>query len=217
MHSIRLTSGALLMTVCLMAACVFAQASEHLPSESASLARAHAKAHPRSHGKAHVKPGQHANKAATQPVAQRASQPDTQPATIIANEPTAIPPKPAQPRRRSVQQLIGSTLLEPRPSATGPARPPLPPSATEPYGPSLTQPLGEPYRPPLTSSANQPYRPTLTAPSPLPPPVSPQLNHCDGGGCTDTGGVRYNGGVGNAVIGPQGQLCNRSGATLQCF
>ena len=65
------------------------------------------------------------------------------------------------------------------------------------------------------------YRPTLTArppaalPGPVPPPT--RMNACDGGGCFDTGGARYNGGVGPTVLSPQGQLCVKGAVTTQCF
>jgi hypothetical protein len=64
------------------------------------------------------------------------------------------------------------------------------------------------------------YRPTLVIrpPATLPMPVSPpvRMNSCDGGGCTDTGGVRYNG-PGPAVTSPQGQLCVKGIVNAQCF
>ena len=65
------------------------------------------------------------------------------------------------------------------------------------------------------------YRPTLTVrppaalPGPLPPPT--RMNSCDAGGCFDTGGVRYNGGVGSTLLSPQGQLCTRGVVNAQCF
>ena len=73
------------------------------------------------------------------------------------------------------------------------------------------------------------YRPTLTVRSPsvygqpapaLPPPAPPnpvQVNSCDGGGCTDTSGARYTGGVGNTVLDQNGRNCVRTGTTVQCF
>ncbi|HEU4375572.1 MAG TPA: hypothetical protein VFS02_18900, partial [Telluria sp.] len=73
---------------------------------------------------------------------------------------------------------------------------PTPPIVTEGYRPTLV------------------IRPPLTAPSPLPPPV--RFNSCDGGGCTDTNGTRYNG-PGPAATSPQGQLCVKGIVNAQCF
>ena len=73
------------------------------------------------------------------------------------------------------------------------------------------------------------YRPTLHPRAPiiagrpvpaLPPPSPPmpsQINSCDGGGCTDTSGARYTGGVGNTVLDQNGRNCTRSATTVQCF
>lgn len=73
------------------------------------------------------------------------------------------------------------------------------------------------------------YRPTLTPRAPfiagqvvpaLPPPSPPmpsQINSCDSGGCTDTSGARYTGGVGNTVLDQNGRSCTRTGTTVQCF
>ena len=44
-----------------------------------------------------------------------------------------------------------------------------------------------------------------------------QINGCDGGGCTDTSGARYTGGVGNTVLDQNGRNCTRSATTVQCF
>lgn len=76
--------------------------------------------------------------------------------------------------------------------------------------------------PPAPPVATEGYRPALTPRAPLPPaaagPAAPaQLNSCDRGGCTDTGGVRYNGGVGNTAVSPRGQLCTRGPGGMQCF
>ncbi|MBZ2206802.1 hypothetical protein [Massilia soli] len=85
---------------------------------------------------------------------------------------------------------------------------------------------GMPTPPPIVTEG---YRPTLTPRGPivsgqpmpaLPPPAPPmpsQVNSCDGGGCTDTGGARYTGGVGNTVLDQNGRNCTRSGTTVQCF
>lgn len=61
--------------------------------------------------------------------------------------------------------------------------------------------------------------PALTVPAtPLPALPGPApIMRCDGGGCVDTSGTRYNGGVGTTLLSPQGKLCNNNGATVQCF
>ena len=73
------------------------------------------------------------------------------------------------------------------------------------------------YRPTLTPRglivAGQPV-PALPAPT---PPMPSQVNSCDGGGCTDTSGARYTGGVGNTVLDQNGRSCTRTGTTVQCF
>ena len=71
------------------------------------------------------------------------------------------------------------------------------------------------------------YAPTLTPQLPMPGVVSPSpvvrapdrpvfMNSCDAGGCTGTDGMRYNGGVGTTLIGPQGKACHNNGTTVQC-
>lgn len=67
----------------------------------------------------------------------------------------------------------------------------------------------------------EPYRPTLEMRPPIPlPQTTPgpvRMNSCDGAGCTDVNGNRFNGGVGTTLIGPQGQLCNKGPVSAQCF
>ncbi|GAB3464211.1 hypothetical protein GCM10027321_27800 [Massilia terrae] len=71
-------------------------------------------------------------------------------------------------------------------------------------------------------SAPQAYGPVLN-PSPMPAPApggSPppgQIKQCIGSQCTDASGKSYQIGVGNAGTDSNGRLCNRSGATVQCF
>jgi hypothetical protein len=57
--------------------------------------------------------------------------------------------------------------------------------------------------------------PALARPMPGVPPAPVTLN-CMGSTCTDANGGRYNGGIGTTLIGPQGQLCNDNGMTVQC-
>ena len=62
------------------------------------------------------------------------------------------------------------------------------------------------------------YRPAIVAPTVSPAPKAPlPQNGCDAGGCRDAAGSRYNGGIGNATLGPDGKVCNRNGVWLQCF
>jgi hypothetical protein len=61
------------------------------------------------------------------------------------------------------------------------------------------------------------YRPALP-PAPAPANTAPQpLVGCDAGACRDAAGTQYHGGVGNATLDPNGRLCHRDGAWLQCF
>lgn len=113
--------------------------------------------------------------------------------------PEALPVKPDPSKlkkplikRRSVQQRI--------------ERMPTPaPIVTEGYRPTLT-----PRGPGI---AGQPV-PALPPPS---PPMPSQVNSCDAGGCTDTSGARYTGGIGNTVLDQNGRSCTRTGTTVQCF
>lgn len=62
----------------------------------------------------------------------------------------------------------------------------------------------------------QPAAPSTFAPPAIPGAPRP-LAGCVGGACRDAAGVLYDGGVGNATLDPNGRLCNRDGAWLQCF
>lgn len=69
---------------------------------------------------------------------------------------------------------------------------------------------------PSTASAGVP----IPAPGAAPEPVVPSsnvINSCQGGFCTDAAGKTYNIGRGNAGVNSNGRLCNRTGATVQCF
>jgi hypothetical protein len=65
----------------------------------------------------------------------------------------------------------------------------------------------------------------MPAPAAAPQPVVPSsnvINSCQGGQCMDAAGRTYNGigsgsGSGNAGVNSNGRLCNRTGATVQCF
>ncbi|SDH34872.1 MULTISPECIES: hypothetical protein [unclassified Duganella] len=52
---------------------------------------------------------------------------------------------------------------------------------------------------------------SLTNPPRAPVPVT----SCDAAGCYGANGVRYNN-MGGGVVGPNGKVCNRSGAMIQC-
>jgi hypothetical protein len=56
-----------------------------------------------------------------------------------------------------------------------------------------------------------PSLPALINPPHVPVPVT----SCDAAGCYGANGVRYNN-MGGGVVGPNGKVCNRSGATIQC-
>ncbi len=70
---------------------------------------------------------------------------------------------------------------------------------------------GEAYRPTLT------VRPPAAPAAPAAPETAPRMNSCDAGGCFDSNGARYNGGVGPTVLSPQGRLCTRGAVTTQSF
>ena len=69
------------------------------------------------------------------------------------------------------------------------------------------------YGPVLTPQSTTPVPPSIT---PAPSTAPAIINRCDSGGCTDTNGVRYNGGVGTTLLGPQGRVCHNNGITVQC-
>lgn len=104
--------------------------------------------------------------------------------------------------------------LAEKPAAHVPAKA-VPPPNRKPIKRRSVQQVIEPTPPIVTEG----YRPTLVVrpPALLPSPSPVRLNSCDAGGCTDTSGARYNGGVGNTLIGPQGQLCTRGVVNAQCF
>lgn len=117
-----------------------------------------------------------------------------------ANDAKPAEKQASRPPRRAVALTVGSM------------------PATQPvasYGPTLTPQVGGAAAlpgGPLYGQAGASGAPIVPA-APNRPAV---VNSCDSGGCTDSNGVRYNGGVGNAMIGPQGQLCHRTGVTMQC-
>jgi hypothetical protein len=125
-------------------------------------------------------------------------------AGVCAREPAPVPEKPA-------------AETPAKPAAEAPIKP-APPPNRKPIKRRSVQQVIEPTPPIVTDG----YRPTLTVRPPAALPsasqqTQPRLNSCDAGGCTDTSGARYNGGVGNALIGPQGQLCTKGIVGAQCF
>lgn len=72
--------------------------------------------------------------------------------------------------------------------------------------------------PPSIAPAAPIDRPQPPAPARSTASTSPlPLLGCDGGACRDAAGIRHEGGVGNATLDPNGRLCHRDGAWLQCF
>jgi hypothetical protein len=118
-----------------------------------------------------------------------AQQDPPKPAPEAQPEQAELPLQPVvPPKRKPIKRRSVQQVIEPTPRI-GTA----PPS----YGPTLTP------------------RPPAALPDPLPAPV--RTNGCDAGGCNDTSGQRYNGGVGNTLLGPQGQLCTKGVVGAQCF
>lgn len=76
------------------------------------------------------------------------------------------------------------------------------------------QPTPAPRTPP--ASVVRPVAPTAVVPTPV-VPTSSQVNACVGATCTDASGATTTGAVGNSSVNSAGRLCNRNGATVQCF
>lgn len=71
--------------------------------------------------------------------------------------------------------------------------------------------------PPSSPPPASGYRPAPPS-APAPAGTAPRpLVGCAAGACRDAAGSQYNGGVGNATLDPNGRLCHRDGAWLQCF
>jgi hypothetical protein len=117
----------------------------------------------------------------------RAQQDAPKPAPDAQQERTQAPAEPAQQPANPRRSV--QQVIEPTPRIG---------AATPSYGPTLTA------RPPPAALSG-------------PPPSPVRINGCDAGGCNDTSGQRYNGGVGNTLLGPQGQLCTKGVAGAQCF
>jgi hypothetical protein len=123
------------------------------------------------------------------PTGARAQQDVPKPAPEARQEKAELPLKPVPPpNRKPIKRRSVQQVVESTPRIGG---------ATPSYGPTLTP------------------RPPAASPGPLPAPV--RINGCDAGGCNDTSGQRYNGGVGNTLLSPQGQLCTKGAVGAQCF
>ena len=99
------------------------------------------------------------------------------------------------------------TALAVEPCRTAPLKSPLPRRAVA----QIIQPMPSVKRAPQVAMPAAPPSPALPAVSSRPVPVT----HCDAGGCYGANGVRYNN-AGAGVVGPNGKVCNRLGATIQC-
>jgi len=75
----------------------------------------------------------------------------------------------------------------------------------------IIQPMPQVKRAPQVGMPAAPPSLALPSVSNRPMPVT----SCDAGGCFGANGVRYNN-AGGGVVGPNGKVCNRSGATIQC-
>jgi hypothetical protein len=121
------------------------------------------------------------------------------------------------PPEKPAAEIVKPAPPTEKPAAEVPIQP-APPPNRKPIKRRSVQQVIEPTPPIVTEG----YRPTLTVRPPAALPsasqqTQPRLNSCDAGGCTDTSGARYNGGVGNTLIGPQGQLCTKGIVGAQCF
>jgi len=111
----------------------------------------------------------------------------------LAVEPCRPAPSRNFTQRRAVPQTI--------------ERMPAPPTAAR--APGAAPPAVLPSTPP---ALNTPARPPAGA------PTTPQaLGGCDGGGCRDVNGVRYQGPAGGTFVNPAGRPCTSNGTTVQCF
>ncbi len=68
--------------------------------------------------------------------------------------------------------------------------------------------------PPVYGDRGSPT-PALNIPQPSAPAGPVPANSCDTGGCNGVNGVRYNG-SGNPILAPNGHICHRNGAFVQC-
>lgn len=102
------------------------------------------------------------------------------------------------------------TALAVEPCRKAPAQVPMPRRAVT----QIIEPMPPVKRAPQVAMPGMPPSPSLqslTNPPRAPVPVT----SCDVAGCYGANGVRYNN-MGGGVVGPNGKVCNRSGAMIQC-
>ena len=117
----------------------------------------------------------------------------------------------ARAQDRQAPEPVDEAITDAAPAAPAPSKPrkPIKRRSVQQVIEPTPRIGAEPYRPILE------VRPPIPLPQTIPGPV--RMNSCDGAGCTDVNGNRFNGGVGTTLIGPQGQLCNKGPVTAQCF
>ncbi|HEY0062977.1 MAG TPA: hypothetical protein VGC21_12715 [Telluria sp.] len=122
--------------------------------------------------------------------------------------------------------ILSSTLVcnyawatDPPPRAGAQKPPPKGRAKDEPYGPKLT-----PQKPPVKRRAVRQIVDGMPARAPAPelrvaplPPAVPQAVLPQPVPSPQALDGSYQGGVGNALIGPQGRVCSNNGITVQCF
>jgi hypothetical protein len=134
-------------------------------------------------------------------------------------------PRSTDPARRNPAEVHDETDSGPNPAAQ-----PQPSSRQQRNNPQAAarrpawQPAGEPMAPrPLrqaqaVAADPEPVPAPAVAPQPLVPGSTLAVG-CQGGSCIDPAGGRINGvgSSGGAGVSSAGRLCNRTGATVQCF
>lgn len=78
-------------------------------------------------------------------------------------------------------------------------------------------PHGIEQQPSPSAVSVKPEMPTPVAARAIQPTAPLPVPTCDPGGCWDSGGNRYHGGVGNTYLDQNGRPCQRNGGWLQCF
>lgn len=123
----------------------------------------------------------------------------------LDGQPTSTP-APAVDMQPKTQEEKATGRQEPsRLKDIDPAAHPAPQNVRPQASPAL-KPSPQTSRIPSTSVAPTPVVPTTSA-----------VTGCIGATCTDASGATTTGSVGNASVNSAGRLCNRNGATVQCF